>query len=58
MLGVEMTIEDDRLSSTFSIDENMDCTTKKSLPPRSLRLLESGPALYIKKDTIGNFLNL
>jgi hypothetical protein len=54
-LGVEMGNDDDCLS-VLSIEEELLCKTRKSLVPRSLKLLESGP-LYYRKDTIRNFLN-
>jgi len=42
----------------LSIEDELVYKTRKSLgPPKSLKLLESGP-LTDKKDTIGNFLSL
>lgn len=54
-LDVDMVNDDDCLS-VLSIEEELQCKTRKSLVPRSLKLLESG-TLYYRKDTIRNFLN-
>jgi hypothetical protein len=54
-LGVEMDKDEDCLSE-LSIEEELMFKTRKSLAPKSLKLLESGP-LYYRKDTIRNFLN-
>lgn len=54
-LGVEMDKEEDCLSE-LSIEEELMFKTRKSLAPKSLKYVESGP-LYYRKDTIRNFLN-
>lgn len=41
----------------LSIEDELVYHTRKSLGPKSLKLLESGP-LNFRRDTIGNFLNI
>jgi hypothetical protein len=55
-LGIDWDGEADSLSE-LSIEDELVFKTKKSLPQKSLRLLESGQ-LYFRRETIGNLLNL
>lgn len=56
-LSVDMEGEDDCLSQ-LSIEDELLFKTRKSLAPRSMRWLESGPLEFRRENTIGKFLNL